>query len=134
MEKVRFGIIGVGNMGSAHSKSFLEGKVENEQLYIGTEAVLPVKGVENQEVTVAIRPEGFELDAEGSFTCELNRVEVMGRDISVVCQHSAFTGAAIRAIIRSENLKEMDGAAVRFHLLPHKVFLFRKGDDTRIRF
>ncbi len=29
MEKVRFGIIGVGNMGSGHSKSLLEGKVEN---------------------------------------------------------------------------------------------------------
>ena len=29
MEKVRFGIIGVGNMGSAHAKNFLAGKVEN---------------------------------------------------------------------------------------------------------
>lgn len=29
MEKVRFGIIGVGNMGSAHAKTFLKGNVEN---------------------------------------------------------------------------------------------------------
>ena len=29
MEKVRFGIIGVGNMGSGHSKNLLAGKVEN---------------------------------------------------------------------------------------------------------
>ncbi|MBQ7347876.1 MAG: Gfo/Idh/MocA family oxidoreductase [Clostridia bacterium] len=29
MEKVRFGIIGVGNMGSSHAKTFLRGKVEN---------------------------------------------------------------------------------------------------------
>ena len=29
MEKVRFGIIGVGNMGSSHAKNFLAGKVEN---------------------------------------------------------------------------------------------------------
>ena len=29
MEKVRFGIVGVGNMGSSHAKSFLGGKVEN---------------------------------------------------------------------------------------------------------
>lgn len=29
MEKVRFGIIGVGNMGSSHAKNFLSGKVEN---------------------------------------------------------------------------------------------------------
>lgn len=29
MEKVRFGIVGVGNMGSGHAKSFLGGKVEH---------------------------------------------------------------------------------------------------------
>ncbi len=29
MEKVRFGIIGVGNMGSSHAKNLLEGKIEN---------------------------------------------------------------------------------------------------------
>ena len=29
MEKVRFGIVGVGNMGSAHAKNFLKGNVEN---------------------------------------------------------------------------------------------------------
>ena len=29
MEKVRFGIIGVGNMGSAHAKTFLKGEVQN---------------------------------------------------------------------------------------------------------
>ena len=111
-----------------------EGKVENETLYIGSEAVLPAKGVANQEVCVAIRPEGFQLDENGSFTCDLNRVEVMGRDISVVCQHSAFTGTAIRAIIRAENLKEIDGTTVRFALSPNKVFLFNKQDDSRIRF
>ena len=32
MEKVRFGIIGVGNMGTTHAKSFLGGKVENAVL------------------------------------------------------------------------------------------------------
>lgn len=32
MEKVRFGIVGVGNMGSGHAKSFLGGKVENGAL------------------------------------------------------------------------------------------------------
>ncbi len=29
MEKVRFGIVGVSNMGSVHARSFLEGKIEN---------------------------------------------------------------------------------------------------------
>ena len=29
MEKVRYGIIGIGNMGSSHAKKFLGGEVEN---------------------------------------------------------------------------------------------------------
>ncbi len=32
MEKVRFGIIGVGNMGSVHAKRLLAGEVENGML------------------------------------------------------------------------------------------------------
>ena len=34
MEKVRFGIIGVGNMGSSHAKNFLAGMVENGVLTV----------------------------------------------------------------------------------------------------
>ena len=64
------------------------GRVEGEKLYIGSEAVLDVKGVPNQDVYVGIRPEGFELNDNGPMTCGLSRVEVMGRDISVVCTHS----------------------------------------------
>ena len=29
MQKVRFGIVGIGNMGTAHCKSLLEGKITN---------------------------------------------------------------------------------------------------------
>ena len=29
MQKVRFGIVGIGNMGTAHCKSLLEGKIAN---------------------------------------------------------------------------------------------------------
>ena len=32
MEKVRFGIVGCGNMGSSHAKNFLEGKIKNGRI------------------------------------------------------------------------------------------------------
>ena len=32
MEKVRFGIVGIGNMGSSHAKNLFDGKIENAQL------------------------------------------------------------------------------------------------------
>ena len=111
-----------------------EGRVEKERLFIGSEDVLSVPGVADQSVTVAIRPEGFDPDPEGSFTCGLNRVEVMGRDISLVCRHESFTGAAIRAIVDADHLKTISGDSVKFSLAPHKVFLFSKDDGSRIRF
>ena len=110
-----------------------EGRVEAETLYIGQEAVLKCRGVADQALTVAIRPEGFDPEPEGNFTCELNRVEVMGRDISVVCRHEAFTGAAIRAIVDADHLNTIGGDTVRFQLAPNKVFLFDKKDGSRIR-
>ncbi len=54
MEKVRFGIIGVGNMGSQHANKFLSGQIENGVLTAicdlkaeKMEAVKKVKGGEN---------------------------------------------------------------------------------------
>ncbi len=110
------------------------GKVVQEKLYIGEEAVLSVPGVADREVYAAIRPEGFELEEEGPFTCKLTGVEVMGRDISVVCTHSACENAAIRAIIDSDNTVNVADTDVRLSLKPHKVFLFCKETQERIRF
>ena len=62
MEKVRFGIIGVGNMGSGHSKNLLAGKVENGVLRVTGELhyykVL-------QEAQIVILPDDGEVIAHG---------------------------------------------------------------------
>ena len=110
------------------------GSVKDGKLYIGEEAVMDVGIETNESLTVAIRPEGFEPAPDGAFTCGLKRVEVMGRDISVVLEHPDFTGDAFRAIIDSEDLQNVSGTSVRFNLKPNKVFLFRAEDGRRIRF
>ncbi|MBO7326151.1 MAG: ABC transporter ATP-binding protein, partial [Clostridia bacterium] len=79
------------------------GCVKNEQLYIGDSAVLNVKGVADCNVTVGIRPEGFELDEDGVLACELSNVEVMGRDVSIVSRHNASINPVIRSIINADN-------------------------------
>ena len=63
------------------------GEVKNEQLYIGSEAVLSTPGVSDQPVHVGIRPEGFILKEDGPLSCDLVRLEVMGRDVSIVSTH-----------------------------------------------
>ena len=110
-----------------------DGKVEGEKLYIGDTAVLDVKGVKDCEVTVGIRPEGFVLDANGPLTCKLKSVEVMGRDVSVVSAHENALVTDIRSIIDADNKVEAK-ETVSYSLKPHKVFLFSKETELRIRF
>ncbi|MBQ6257321.1 MAG: ABC transporter ATP-binding protein, partial [Clostridia bacterium] len=80
-----------------------DGSVKNGRLYLGDQAVLSVKGVSDQKVAVGIRPEGFVLDAQGPMEVQLNRVEVMGRDTSVVSTHPASRNVQIRSIIPARN-------------------------------
>ena len=111
-----------------------DGQVRNQKLYIGEDAVLDVSGVEDQEVYVGIRPEGFLLQEDGPFGCALSGVEVMGRDISVVCTNPLSLNPTIRAIIGTENKVDTESEEVRFALKPGKVFIFHKDTEERIYF
>ena len=111
-----------------------DGEVKGGQLYIGEEAVLTVPGVADQSVTAAIRPEGFTLSETGALSCDLSRVEVMGRDISVVSTHPKSRNVTIRSIISAENAVNTASQKVRFDLKPNKVFLFHKETGARIDF
>lgn len=111
-----------------------EGTVKNGMLYIGDDAVLPAGGVPDQKVWTGIRPEGFILKEDGPFACQLNRVEVMGRDVSIVSTHSACAGQTVRSIINAENRVDTGSSEVRFALKPNKVFLFNRETEERILF
>ena len=110
------------------------GEVKDGKLLIGGEAVLDVPGVPDQTVTAGVRPEGFIPDAAGPLCCRLSAVEVMGRDVSVVCTHDASQNPTIRAIVNAdENIAS--GAEVCWRLKPSKVLLFSTRDgEERIRF
>ena len=73
------------------------------------------------------------LDENGPMVCGLNSVEVMGRDVSVVSTHAASQNPVIRSIINADN-KVAAGETVSYSLKPHKVFLFSKETEERIRF
>lgn len=111
-----------------------EGQVKSGWLWLGEDAVLDVRGVPDQEVYVGIRPEGFILKEDGPLCCALNRLEVMGRDVSVVSTHPCSQNLTIRSIIAAENSVNTASATVRFALKPRKVFLFNKETEERIHF
>ena len=112
--------------------NLFEGRVEKGQLLIGEEAVLSVRGVEDQPLTVGIRPEGFLLREDGPLSLDLVRVEVMGRDISVVSTSAVSLNPTVRSIIDAEMRLQVKEEKVRFALRPSKVLLFHKETEERI--
>ena len=108
------------------------GHVKDETLFIGKDAVLPAKGISDREVSVGIRPEGFIPDPDGKLVCNLSRVEVMGRDVSVVSSHEDCENAVIRSIIGSDVKIDVTSPTVSFSLKPHKVYLFEKESGERL--
>ena len=112
----------------------LEGKVEGGKVFIGEDAVLDITGVEDQDVYIGIRPEGFILDENGPLHCKLSNVEIMGRDASIVSTHDAAISPVIRSIINSDNKVDTDNPVVRYSVKPHKFFLFNKETEERIRY
>ena len=111
-----------------------KGRVENGKLVLGENAVLDVPGVADRDVTVGIRPEGFNLDENGALVCELSNVEVMGRDISIVSKNEASLNPVIRSIINSDSKVDATAKTVKYSLKPHKVFIFDAKTEERIHF
>ena len=108
------------------------GEVKGGKLCIGSDEVLDVAGVADQQVYVGIRPEGFILRDDGPFTCKLLNVEVMGRDVSIVASNEASANPIIRAIIDADNAVDTESETVKFAIKPNKVFLFNKDTEERI--
>ncbi len=96
----------------------------------------PVRGkaavLEDRDVWVGIRPEGFLLREDGPLRCDLNGVEVMGRDISVLSRNKASVNPVVRSIIGTDNKVDTSCPAVRFALRPEKVFLFDRSSEERL--
>ncbi len=111
-----------------------DGEVKNGGLYIGDEKIFDAPHISDRQVIVAVRPEGFEINPSGVFTCKLDRVEVMGRDDSIVSTHEKSHNPFVRSIISSEEARKVVGDMVRFDLKKNKTYIFDKETEERIFF
>ena len=110
------------------------GKVKSGKLYLGENAVLDVPGIDDRDVFVGIRPEGFVVDPNGALTCKVNGIEVMGRDVSIVSTNENSVNPVIRSIINSDEAISADATTVNYSLKSHKVFVFDKETEERLYF
>jgi len=110
------------------------GKLEGGDLFIGGEKVLRVNADHTGPVKIGVRPEGYIPSENGALSCRLSRIEVMGRDISVVSSNPAAESEFIRSIVSAENKIDTSSETVRFDLKPGKVHLFHEDSGERIPF
>ena len=110
------------------------GAVVDGKLYIGDDCVLDVPGIDDRQVYVGVRPEGFIPSETGRLVCEVSNVEVMGRDVSVVSKHAASTNPVVRSIVDADYKISVAATEIKYELKPHKVFVFDKDTEERIYF
>ncbi len=111
------------------------GYIQDGKLCILGECILESeKLTENKEVYIGIRPEGFTHSDSGEHTLTLNidQIQTMGRDVSLICSHPSFVGDQLKVIIDSEI--ECSLGSQKFELRPSKIYIFDKTTEERIRF
>ena len=111
--------------------NIFKGRVSDGALFIGTEKVSDKTYPADGDVTVGIRPEGFVPCEDGALTLSVLRVEVMGRDVTVVSSHPDFEGEEIRSIIDADNVCDRTAHTEKFNIKPNKLFVF-DSDGGRI--
>ena len=110
-----------------------QGSVKGGKIYVGEDCVSEANGIKDQEVSVAIRPEGFvkkKKKGKGVLHAECEMIQVMGRDISVVAKNELCTKPTFKAIISADD--KVNPGKVAFKVKPHKVFIFDAETDERI--
>lgn len=111
--------------------NIFEGEIKAGKVYIGNEAVMDTDK-EDQLIYVGIRPEGFIYDENGALSLNVDHIEVMGRDKSIVSCHTSSTKPTVRSIVDSDVKLPTNIGTFKFNLKPNKVFLFNRETEERI--
>ena len=107
-----------------------KGTIKDGYVYIGEQKVMSTEHP-NQDIYIGVRPEGFIVDnRRGVFTMDLERVEVMGREKSIICKCSECEAPVVRAIV--EDYANKGENTVTFSFKKGKVFLFNRETERRL--
>ena len=90
--------------------------------------------MDDADVYVGIRPEGFIVDEDGDLELELKGLEIMGRDTTIVSTHKDSENVEIRSIVSAETRIIPEVKVVKLKLKPMKTLLFNRETGERIYF
>ena len=107
------------------------GYVHDGGLYIGEDRIGDTE-LENQEVTIGIRPEGFEICEEGTLSVHVKQIEHIGRDMSVIGTNPLSEKDTFRFIIES-GIELEENTDIKVAVKPRKCFVFHKVTEERLQ-
>jgi len=107
------------------------GYVHDGGLFIGEDRVGDTN-LSDQEVTIGIRPEGFEVSEEGTMNIHVKQIERIGRDMSVIAVNPFSEKDTFRFIIESD-VELQENTDVKVLVKPRKCFVFHKVTEERLQ-
>ena len=112
--------------------NIFRGSVKDGNILVGDEVIGTMNNeVEDQEVTVGIRPEGFEICPDGDLSFTVQNVEYIGRDISIIGVNENTEQETFRMIVDSD-VHVVEGTVVKAKIKPNKLFVFDKITEERL--
>ena len=107
------------------------GRIFNGKVYIGEDAILDADGIDDQEVYIGIRPEGFIVNSDKAcLHTEVEQIETLGRDISIVCKNPYCLKPTFKSILDAD--EKVSVGETKLGVKPHKCFVFAKDTEERI--
>lgn len=111
--------------------NIFSGVAHDGNLYVGKEKIATT-GLSDQEVTIGVRPEGFEISPDGDMSIYIQHVEYIGRDKLVTGVNPNSEKDTFRFIVDSSvELKEETTA--KAFIKKNKFFVFDKVTEERIQ-
>ncbi|MCQ2598127.1 MAG: ABC transporter ATP-binding protein [Treponema sp.] len=77
---------------------------------------------------MAIRPEGF-VPGGKDFECTLERIETQGRDTTLLLKHDSSESGLFRAIVDSDDAKNLEPGKITLGLKSNKVYWFDENGE-----
>ena len=112
--------------------NFFNGRVENKGLYIGDEKIGDSE-LDDQDVTIGIRPEGFEVVDDGALSIQIEQVEYIGRDKSIVGKNENSENPTFRFIVDADIPNVEVGNIIKANIKKNKCYVFDKVTESRIQ-
>jgi len=108
------------------------GTIKDNKVYIGEDMLFETTTpIANQDVYVGIRPEGFVVNqSRGVLNAEVEQIETLGRDISIVCKNENCLKPTFKAIVDADTKVKV--GKIKFGVKKNKVLVFNRDTSERV--